>query len=133
MMLVMIATDTRALARRMPIALLTVREVAFALGCGRTSVYALIARGEIPTVKVGQLTRVPVSAVAQFVSRGVAGACVDTPMPSSPAEREADRRAARTNEHVQGSLFDDAAPVVVRAAGVSLSRRARRPSGRSQG
>ena len=91
------------------------------------------SRGTLTTVKVGRLTRVPVSAVAQFVSRGVAGACVDTPMPSSPAEREADRRAARTNEHVQGSLFDDAAPVVVRAAGVSLSRRARRPSGRSQG
>lgn len=49
--------------------LLDVREVGEALGCGKTYVYELIARGELRTVKLGRLTRIPAGAVAEFVCR----------------------------------------------------------------
>ena len=49
--------------------LLDVREVSAALGCGKTYVYELIARGELRKVKLGRLTRIPVSALAEFVCR----------------------------------------------------------------
>lgn len=49
--------------------LLTVQEVAFVLGCGRTLVYELIGSRQLPVVKVGRLTRVPVAAVDDLVSR----------------------------------------------------------------
>lgn len=108
---IMIATDSSAPpARRAPLALLTVREVAFALGCGRTSVYGLIARGELPTVKVGRLTRIPVSAVAEFVSRGVAGEGLGSPMRQGPATGETRNKAAGAIGGGQALLFDDAHP-----------------------
>lgn len=49
--------------------LLEVREVATALGCGRTYVYELIRRGELGIIKLDRLTRVPVSEVQDFVAR----------------------------------------------------------------
>ena len=49
--------------------LLDVREAASLLGCGRTFVYGMIQRGELPVVKLGRLTRIQVSALAEFVSR----------------------------------------------------------------
>jgi len=49
--------------------LLTVREVAERLGCGRTFVYELISSGEIETVKLGRLRRVPVAALDALVER----------------------------------------------------------------
>jgi excisionase family DNA binding protein len=52
-----------------PRALLTVSEVASMLGCGRTLVYDLIGCRQLPVVKVGRLTRVPVAGVDAFVSR----------------------------------------------------------------
>jgi excisionase family DNA binding protein len=51
--------------------LLTVREVGLMLGCGRTLVYDLIGSRQLPVVKIGRLTRVPVAAVDDFVSRHV--------------------------------------------------------------
>ena len=119
----MIATDTATPAHRMPVTLLTVREVAFALGCGRTSVYALIAKGELPTVKVGRLTRIPVSAIAAFVARGVAGAGIHPPVQPAPRKREVDRTSVRTDEVAQGLLFNDSAPMVVQEGEASRSRR----------
>ena len=50
-------------------ALLRVPEVAAMLGCGRTLVYELIGSRQLPVVKVGRLTRVPVVAVDDFVNR----------------------------------------------------------------
>jgi len=51
--------------------LLDVREVASLLGCGRTLVYGMIQRGELPVVKLGRLTRVPRCAVEQYVVRAL--------------------------------------------------------------
>ncbi len=47
--------------------LLDVKEVASLLGCGRTYVYGMIQRGELPVVKLGRLTRVPRRAVEEYV------------------------------------------------------------------
>ena len=52
-----------------PKVLLNVHEVAAILGCGRTLVYSLFAKGELPFIKVGRLTKVPVSVVEQMVAR----------------------------------------------------------------
>ena len=49
--------------------LLDVREVGEALGCGKTYVYELIARGQLRTVKLGRLTRIPADALAEFVRK----------------------------------------------------------------
>ena len=43
--------------------LLTVDEVAEALGCGRTLVYELIRRGDLSSIKLGRLTRVPIASM----------------------------------------------------------------------
>jgi excisionase family DNA binding protein len=50
-------------------ALLNVDEVAALLGCGRTLVYSLFASGELPFIKIGRLTKVPVGVVEQMVAR----------------------------------------------------------------
>jgi excisionase family DNA binding protein len=47
--------------------LLTVREAAERLGCGRTFVYELISAGELEMVKLGRLRRVPVAALDALV------------------------------------------------------------------
>ncbi|WP_326550221.1 helix-turn-helix domain-containing protein [Micromonospora sp. NBC_01813] len=49
--------------------LVTTVEAAQRLGCGRTTVYELIARGELETVTIGRLRRVPVDAIADYVNR----------------------------------------------------------------
>lgn len=48
--------------------LLTVEQVAERSQVGRTKVYALIRDGEIKSVKIGRLRRVPVSAVDEWIS-----------------------------------------------------------------
>lgn len=49
--------------------LLTVREAAALLRLGRSTVYELIADGELETVHVGRCARVPLAAVESFVER----------------------------------------------------------------
>jgi excisionase family DNA binding protein len=44
-------------------------EVAQVLGCGRTYVYALMASGQLESIKVGRLRRVPSDCVDAYVSR----------------------------------------------------------------
>jgi len=56
-------------ARRARALLLSVREVAERLGCGRTFVYELISSGQLETVKLGRLRRVPVAALDALVER----------------------------------------------------------------
>ncbi len=49
--------------------LLTAEEVAEALHIGRTRVYELLAAGEITSVKIGHLRRIPVDAVREYAVR----------------------------------------------------------------
>jgi excisionase family DNA binding protein len=51
------------------ILLLSVEEVARALGIGRSKTYELIAAGELEAVHIGRAARVPVAAVQDFVER----------------------------------------------------------------
>lgn len=48
---------------------MTIQEVAATLRCGRTCVYELIGRGELLSIKLGRLTRIPAAAVDAFISR----------------------------------------------------------------
>ena len=48
---------------------LTVEEAAERLGIGRTMMYALITAGDVESVRIGRLRRVPADALDAFVSR----------------------------------------------------------------
>lgn len=48
---------------------LTVEEAAERLGVGRTLVYALVKSGEIESICIGRLRRIPCDALDDFVSR----------------------------------------------------------------
>ncbi|MFD5084250.1 helix-turn-helix domain-containing protein [Kitasatospora sp. NPDC058406] len=47
---------------------LTVEEAARRLGVGRTTMYALVASGEVPSVTIGRLRRVPAEALSEYVA-----------------------------------------------------------------
>ncbi|MFI8186409.1 excisionase family DNA-binding protein [Actinacidiphila glaucinigra] len=49
--------------------LLTVEETARRLGIGRTTCYSLISSGEIESVTVGRLRKVPADALPAYVAR----------------------------------------------------------------
>lgn len=49
--------------------LFTVEEAARALGIGRTRMFELIQHGDVETVLIGRLRRIPVDALDAFVSR----------------------------------------------------------------
>ncbi|MBQ1118583.1 excisionase family DNA-binding protein [Streptomyces sp. B15] len=51
------------------LALLSVEEAARRLGIGRTVCYRLISSGELESVTVGRLRRVPADAVPEYVAR----------------------------------------------------------------
>ncbi len=51
-----------------PNVVLTVEEAAKALRIGRTSMYALIKSGDIQTVLIGGLRRVPVAVIHRYVA-----------------------------------------------------------------
>lgn len=48
--------------------LIDVTEAARRLGCGRTTIYQLMATGALETVKVGRLRRVPVDALSAYIA-----------------------------------------------------------------
>lgn len=52
--------------------LLTVEEAALRLSIGRTTMYALLKDGQINSVRVGRLRRIPVEALAEYTARLVA-------------------------------------------------------------
>lgn len=52
--------------------LLTVKEAAERLGVGRTTAYALVASGELESVRIGNLRRIHVDAVHAYAARLVA-------------------------------------------------------------
>ena len=47
--------------------LLTITEVAHRLGLGRSFVYELVMKGEVPSIKIGRARRVPAAALERFV------------------------------------------------------------------
>lgn len=51
-----------------PLVALTVEEAARRLGVGRTTMYALIASGEVRSVLIGRLRRVPVEALDTYLA-----------------------------------------------------------------
>lgn len=56
-----------------PRVLLSVEDAAERLDIGRTMLYELIAAGEIATITVGRLRKVPVAAITEFVERRRSG------------------------------------------------------------
>lgn len=46
---------------------LTVEEAADLLGIGRTLMYALVAAGEVESVRIGRLRRIPRDALVRYV------------------------------------------------------------------
>jgi excisionase family DNA binding protein len=58
-------TDQPLAPRRM----LTVEQAAEALGIGRTTMFALIKSGELDSVRIGRLRRVPADAIDAYTAR----------------------------------------------------------------
>ncbi|MBI1379011.1 MAG: helix-turn-helix domain-containing protein [Frankiales bacterium] len=58
--------------------LLTVEEAARRLRIGRTTCYRLVATGQLATITIGHLRRVPVDALAAFVRDRRAADAIDT-------------------------------------------------------
>jgi prophage regulatory protein len=58
--------------------LLTPKEVAEQLGLGRTKTYALLASGEIPSVRIGGSLRVPLSDLRDWVRTRACGSKSDS-------------------------------------------------------
>jgi excisionase family DNA binding protein len=56
--------------------LLTAEEVAESLKIGRCKVYDLIRTGELQSIKIGRLRRIPVDSVHAFAQRMVAEAAL---------------------------------------------------------
>jgi len=59
--------------------LLRTEEVARLLSIGRTKVYELIGRGELPVVRIGRSVRIPRRALEEWIRERAAGA----PVPGS--------------------------------------------------
>lgn len=55
--------------------LLRVTDVALALGIGRTKVFALLAAGELPVVRLGRSVRIPRDALERWVRERTEGFC----------------------------------------------------------
>ncbi len=49
--------------------LLTVEEAARRLSIGRTTLYALLKCGEITSVRIGRLRRIPVESLTEYTAR----------------------------------------------------------------
>ncbi|MCX2728804.1 helix-turn-helix domain-containing protein [Saccharopolyspora sp. NFXS83] len=58
--------EVRSLPARV---LLTVEEAAERLGIGRTTTYALVRSGELDSVRIGRLRRIPKEAIDQYAAR----------------------------------------------------------------
>ncbi len=59
---------TKAAEDGLPVLLVRPEDAAHVLGVGRTKVYELMRSGELRSVRVGGLRRVPVTALAEFVA-----------------------------------------------------------------
>ena len=52
-----------------PVLLLRVEEAALRLGIGRTSLYRLIGTGDVESVQIGGLRRIPIPCLREYVDR----------------------------------------------------------------
>ena len=69
-----------------PNLLLRIPEAASALACGRSTLYELISKGELETLKLGRSIRIPASSLKEFVERRLAEQGVTySPGPETPA------------------------------------------------
>jgi excisionase family DNA binding protein len=59
---------------------LTIEEAAHRIGVGRTTMYALVKDGQVRTVRIGRLRRVPVWCLDEYLS-----GLLDQPTPSAAA------------------------------------------------
>jgi excisionase family DNA binding protein len=48
---------------------LTVEEAAERLGIGRTTMYALVKGGDVESIAIGRLRRIPLNALDEFIER----------------------------------------------------------------
>jgi excisionase family DNA binding protein len=71
--------------------LVTPEEAARRLSVGRTTIYELMASGELQSVNIGRCRRVPVSSLSLFVNRLIGDAVVERPR--SAIERRASETA----------------------------------------
>lgn len=55
--------------------LLTVPEVAVALGVGRSLVYELLITQQIPSLKIGRARRIPLTVLEGFIARQLTDQC----------------------------------------------------------
>lgn len=55
--------------RGTPRVLLTVEQAAQAIGIGRTTMFALVKSGELKSVKVGRLRRIPLDEIHAYTNR----------------------------------------------------------------
>ena len=60
---------TQAAENGLPVLLVRPEDAARALGVGRTKVYELMRSGALRSVRVGDLRRIPVAALNEFVTR----------------------------------------------------------------
>lgn len=63
-------TDTAKTAT--PRVMLTAEQAAEALGIGRTTIYALIKSGDLESVRIGRLRRIPADAINAYTARLIA-------------------------------------------------------------
>jgi excisionase family DNA binding protein len=63
--------------------LLTPTEAAKVLGMSRTNLYRLLGSGEVESLKIGGLRRIPVAALDEYVEalRAAHRSCGDNPLP----------------------------------------------------
>ncbi|HUF53303.1 MAG TPA: helix-turn-helix domain-containing protein [Dehalococcoidia bacterium] len=64
--------------------LLTVPEAAERLGVGRSFLYGIIQRGDLPSIKLGRARRVSLTALESFVARLEEAECTETTLPEGP-------------------------------------------------
>jgi len=63
--------DTAGEAQQVKL-LLSIEEAAAALSLGRSSVYDLVMRGDMRSIKVRRMRRIPVEALHEFIARQLA-------------------------------------------------------------
>ena len=52
-----------------PRIMLTVEQAAESIGIGRTTMFALLKSGEVESVRVGRLRRIPVTAIDDYLAK----------------------------------------------------------------